>query len=378
MKYITTDIYEDFTCIGGDCIDNCCTERWEISLDKGTYEKYAALEEPLRGRICSRLEKKGERYKIILDSDGRCPFLNGQGLCDIYGMLSPDAMGDVCQLYPRQISVHYDVAMCTVFLSCPEVARILIEKKEPIAFRFLEDQGGAAVENADWTLYNELMNGLVIATEILQDRELLLWQRFQLLLIETDIIQNHIEKQELSSLRESIECLRKKEYRQEIYAEGQIDLLEETGKWRFLYTIFEALGLGNLARETAVSDSFRLIAKEDEQTYRMWNEDFQQLDLDMEYENLALQCMFLYYMEALHGENLSVNVVKMLIFLVLVRTLEVIAYHEKKELTVESRTLIIASVSRIMEHTQRMKIMAADLVQNNAREQLFQIVNIFS
>lgn len=377
MKYITTDIYEDFTCIGGDCLDNCCTG-WQISVDKGTYEKYAALEEPLRGRICSHFEKKGESYEIILDSDGRCPFLNGQGLCDIYGMLSPGAMGDVCQIYPRKIREYYDVVMFTGMLSCPEVARITIEKREPIAFRFSEDQGGAAVENADWTLYNELINGLVIATEILQDRELLLWQRFQLLLIETDIIQNHMEKQELSSLRESIECLRKREYRREIYAERQIDLREKTGKWKSLYTIFEALGTSNSACETAVPDSFRLIAKDDEQTYRMWNEEYRKLDLDIEYENLAVQCIFEYYMDALQGKPLYVNVVKMLLFLVLIRTLEVIAYHEKKELTVESRTLIIARVSRIMEHTQRLENIAADIVQNNAREQLFQIVSIFS
>ena len=45
MKVIalTPDYYNKFSCIGGDCEDNCCRSRWSIFLDKNTYKKYEKL-----------------------------------------------------------------------------------------------------------------------------------------------------------------------------------------------------------------------------------------------------------------------------------------------------------------------------------------------
>ena len=40
MKVLKPFYYDDFKCIAGDCIDNCCHAEWEISIDKRTYKKY--------------------------------------------------------------------------------------------------------------------------------------------------------------------------------------------------------------------------------------------------------------------------------------------------------------------------------------------------
>ena len=39
MKVLKPFYYDDFKCIAGDCIDNCCHAEWEISIDKKTYKK---------------------------------------------------------------------------------------------------------------------------------------------------------------------------------------------------------------------------------------------------------------------------------------------------------------------------------------------------
>lgn len=380
MKYIYTDFYEAFTCIGGECIDSCCQKGWGIRIDEETYEKYAALEEPLRSRICSRIEAGGDGIRrIVLESDDRCPFLNGRNLCDIYCTISEDAMCDVCKVYPRKTIQYYDVVMCTVMLSCPEAARLVIEKKEPVGFIYSEDEEECIVENANWTLYNELVNGLVIATDILQDRSLQLWQRFQLILIETDIVQGHIDRQDFQTLRGKIECLREAGYRQGMYADRQANPLAGEGKWNSIYRLFEILVSckGLHAGERTVLEKFRSIAPDDEQTYQAWNEEFKSLGLDVEYENMAVQCMFEYYMDALKGKSLYANVGKMLIFLILVRSLEVISCHMEKEFTVAHRTLIIAKISEVVEHSELLEVLVKNIVDSNEQRKLFLMTGVF-
>ena len=55
-KHITTNYMKEFQCIGGECSDNCCTSSWTISIDKPTYYKYKAIDDPaLRSNSTHRL-----------------------------------------------------------------------------------------------------------------------------------------------------------------------------------------------------------------------------------------------------------------------------------------------------------------------------------
>ena len=47
MKVLKPFYYDDFKCIAGDCIDNCCHVEWEISIDKKTYKKFCRLKNVL-------------------------------------------------------------------------------------------------------------------------------------------------------------------------------------------------------------------------------------------------------------------------------------------------------------------------------------------
>ena len=37
MKVLKPFYYDDFKCIGGPCIDNCCSNNWSIYIDEKTY-----------------------------------------------------------------------------------------------------------------------------------------------------------------------------------------------------------------------------------------------------------------------------------------------------------------------------------------------------
>ena len=41
---IHADIYDEFSCIGGDCRRNCC-QGWAITIDHKTTEYYKSLEQ---------------------------------------------------------------------------------------------------------------------------------------------------------------------------------------------------------------------------------------------------------------------------------------------------------------------------------------------
>lgn len=84
MKYILTEFYKRFYCIGDKCSDTCCGG-WRIWVDENTYQVYMGLEEPYRSEICNNIKQnQNGQYEIIKDKAGRCPFLNEKNLCNIY------------------------------------------------------------------------------------------------------------------------------------------------------------------------------------------------------------------------------------------------------------------------------------------------------
>lgn len=57
MKYLISDLYSDYECIGGECPETCCGG-WDIIIDDKSYEKYNDLQEPDRTWVLEKIEKK--------------------------------------------------------------------------------------------------------------------------------------------------------------------------------------------------------------------------------------------------------------------------------------------------------------------------------
>ena len=130
------NFYKNFQCIGGDCEDSCCAG-WNVFLDKKTYDKYKALDEPtLNERFEKQLvevnedEGEDEEYstvaKIKMDDHHNCPFWNKQGLCDIQLTVGEDYLSNTCTIYPRQVAFFIDSLSWSLMLSCPEAARTIL------------------------------------------------------------------------------------------------------------------------------------------------------------------------------------------------------------------------------------------------------------
>lgn len=376
MKYLFTDFYLEFECIGDKCMDNCCRAGWNIYVDDKTYNLYSALPEPKRSWICNNIVEHNQGRRFVMDEDGKCPFLNENNLCRIFIEVSPDAMSDICKTYPRKMLEYYDVMMCTVTVSCPEVARMLLNRKQPISFEYIEDENIEEVEGADWRLYNELINGLILSTNIFQNRSFDFWKRVYVVIELANTIQKHIESKELNSIREKIDV-----YKDDNYLSNVLSALLEkdiiTGdRHVFVQSLFRQVI--RILRQSLLSTDFLEQFTDDiegltNETYKMWLDEFRNIEVNTEFENLAVEFIFEYYMEALKGGSLLTNIIKMCLLLLAIRTCEIIIYHKKGELTENDKVLIVSKVSRAMEHTPMLDIIAKEMLKNNASDIYYQL-----
>ena len=142
MKYIRPDYCDDFHCIASACRHSCCIG-WEIDIDPDSAERFSKV----GGRIGEKLRKSisyESEPHFILDEKEHCPFLKGNGLCELIIELGEDSLCDICAEHPRFYNespgrVEYGVGMC-----CEEAVRLLLSGKEPV--KLLTECDGAEDE----------------------------------------------------------------------------------------------------------------------------------------------------------------------------------------------------------------------------------------
>lgn len=120
FELIYPNYYKKFRCIAGDCRDNCCIG-WEIDVDGDTLRKY----EKIGGDFGARLEKSIENGSFVLNGE-RCPFLNGDNLCDIIINLGEDSLCSICAHHPRFVEQFGTRTEIGLGLSCQTAAELIL------------------------------------------------------------------------------------------------------------------------------------------------------------------------------------------------------------------------------------------------------------
>lgn len=130
MKYIRPDDYDQFCCLASDCPNTCCAA-WEIVIDPEAQDRYLRLRHPLgkKLRAVMRVDEDGDTY--FAQSNGTCPFLCVDRLCELQRTLGEAALCDTCRDFPRYTVWLYDRTEQGLSLSCPQAARMLLERTEP-------------------------------------------------------------------------------------------------------------------------------------------------------------------------------------------------------------------------------------------------------
>lgn len=202
MLYTIPDYYQDFKCIADKCEDTCCAG-WQIVIDRETLKKYTKIKGDFGKRMFRSINWFTKTFKQ--DKEKRCAFLNDRNLCDLYLNQGEKGFCKTCREYPRHTEEFEGVREITLSISCPEVARILMNRMEKVHFFSYEKEGEEEYEDFDPFLYSILEDARKEMLAILQNREFSIPDRILLVLGMAHDMQGCMNRQEMFTCSDVID-----------------------------------------------------------------------------------------------------------------------------------------------------------------------------
>lgn len=167
MIYTYPDYYKKFNCIADKCPDTCCG-KWQIVIDDDSLERYQEYDGDYRPELHRKVNWKEGVFRH--GRSGKCAFLRDDMLCDMYIHMGKDSLCTTCREYPRHTEEFENVREISLSLSCPEVARILMNITDKVTFVTEEDDGDEVFDDFDYFLYSNLEDIREAILNVIQDR----------------------------------------------------------------------------------------------------------------------------------------------------------------------------------------------------------------
>ena len=167
MIYTYPDYYKKFSCIADKCPDTCCG-KWQIVIDDDSLEKYEDYNGEYRDELRRKVNWKEGVFRH--GRSGKCAFLRDDMLCDMYIHMGKESLCTTCREYPRHTEEFENVREVSLSLSCPEVARILMNITDKATFVTEEDDEDEVFDDFDYFLYSNLEDIREAILNVIQDR----------------------------------------------------------------------------------------------------------------------------------------------------------------------------------------------------------------
>lgn len=305
MLYTIPDYYKEFSCTADQCEDTCCAG-WQIVIDERSLGKYKKVQGTFKRQLRKSINWKEQVFRQ--SKDKRCAFLNENNLCDMYTALGSNSLCKTCRLYPRHIEEFEGIREISLSISCPEVAKILLSKTEPVKFVCYEKDGEDDYEDFDFLLYSQLADARELMIQILQDRSKSVKLRAGLILAIAHDMQGRINRGELFTCDEVLEKYQKEEALK--FVNSKITEWEKDVLDRFLFVkkAFANLHKLELLKEdwfVALRETQELIYQ-DEKKYQAICEEFTAwtdenlLQWEIQKEQLLVYFIFTYFCGAVY------------------------------------------------------------------------------
>lgn len=374
MKVLKPFYYDDFKCIAGDCIDNCCHAEWEISIDKRTYKKYRKLKGQWGNKINNNIGRVRSnisdlRYgKIKLKNKG-CSLLDEAGLCTIHAKLGEGYLCNTCRIYPRIIIKFGEIYERNLYISCPEVARYFVKYRGDFYFNMDEeelsdlDKDYIIDKSYDENLYNILWDSRSLAMEIIQFKEIEIWKRIIFLKILTDKVQKLIDEENYENYEKVLNTFRNEITNIDVinsldkiklvpnvkinFIKSVIDISAKyevgNGKYRGLIEKYNELFINN----NDVKESIEFILEKETEFNKYLKEQ------NNIFENLLIYLVYKYFMKGLYTKDLNKEINKVIISYAMIKMLLLGRYNaNENKLDEEDFVEVIYVFSRVIEHNR--------------------------
>ncbi len=209
MEYIYPDYYDEFQCTADKCPNTCCAG-WQIYIDEKSLKKYLRQ----KGAFGSRLKNSIDVAEGCFHRyDNRCAFLNEDNLCDICLEMGEKHLCQTCERYPRHVEEYENVREISLSLSCPEAAKIILEKEEVTVF-ICEEKTEAEenYEDFDFFLYTKLLDIRSCILDVIQNRELNMSERMSFAVAMMHDLQRRISGGKIYEIDELLERYKTKDF----------------------------------------------------------------------------------------------------------------------------------------------------------------------
>ena len=355
MQITAPDFYKKFSCIAGECPATCCAG-WQIVIDEKSLTRYSRHKGPFANRLKNDINWKEHVFRQY---HHRCAFLNEENLCDIYTEAGPDMLCDTCRKYPRHIEEFEGLRELSLSLSCPEAARLLLSRQEPISFITKEKPSSEETyDSFDYLLFTELMDTRDQMFSILQDRNIPLNARLLKFLAMGHDFQLCLDRNELYRW-EGI-C------RKHIQTGTGPDFLKKVKEWSD-----DSKSIPELIRDfwsilvpemEVLSPSWHNFLKEnlafhtqcnDQEIMQLYNSFHAAMpEWKIQSEQLVLYWLYTYFCGAVYDDQIFAKVKLALVCTLMIQDLSVGMYQKSRQpLTLKDQIRICYLFSRELEHS---------------------------
>ena len=122
MQIMAPDYYKKFKCIAGDCKHSCCVG-WEIDIDSDTLEIYNNIKGAWGEKLKKAISYDGDAPHFITDSNDRCPFLNKEGLFNLFKNREIP-LKQTMQRVADEYNVIFDIDISSLVNTCRNLERL--------------------------------------------------------------------------------------------------------------------------------------------------------------------------------------------------------------------------------------------------------------
>ncbi|MBE6053149.1 MAG: flagellar protein FliB [Clostridium sartagoforme] len=358
MKIRTPDYFDEFKCIADKCEDTCCAG-WGIVIDDKSYNNYSSIKGSFGEELRSKIIKEEGENVFTLNGD-RCSFLNDNNLCRIYSELGGDSLCYTCREYPRYLEEFGNLREVGISLSCPEAARIILSNSEIAKFTLSETlEEVNSYNDINPNIYINLMQCRTVIYNILQNREIKLIDRCILALAFVNEVQEKIDSNNISSIRNIKDNYLSKEFLYDKLKSFQKFNNQLEAKYENIYSIINIFkDLKHLKAEyiEELETPLRYFWKADEdiKLYSELNLSFNDYYKNNEYkfEQIIIYYVYRYFMKSVFDYDAIAKIKFALISFIIIKELSVIRYLENKEFLHEDLVDISYKYSRDIEHLE--------------------------
>lgn len=276
MLITIPDYYKEFTCIADRCEDTCCAG-WQIVIDQKSLKEYKAVTGSYKKTLLKKVNWLSRTFRQ--NKEKRCAFLREDNLCEMYRELGEESLCRTCRLYPRHIEEFEGAREISLSVSCPEVARILMNRKTPVTFKTVETEKAENYEDFDDFFYSMLLDVRDAMLKILQNRQLPLDIREGLIYGIGRDIQRKVNHQELFNCYSVLEKYKKKSAEDFVRNKVKHNRCHVAGQYMFYRSMFKRIQSLELLKE----DWF-VLCREVEHTLYESGDAFAYDDISVEFQ----------------------------------------------------------------------------------------------